>query len=168
MFIDLFSVLGFENQSVFSRAVEISNHNEFVWFYPLVGFIHKSIDNQLLTLSNNDLMLLLLVNLQNVYLHWLQGVLKSVGRLKGLILRSQLIVLLRNKCFNETPPSTSEELRRKLRMFRDAYANNQHVEVIIPPIFNTANEMYPIFIWKVKTNKCYALIKVKTITSQIN
>ncbi|XP_054281681.1 H(+)/Cl(-) exchange transporter 7-like isoform X2 [Macrosteles quadrilineatus] len=57
-----------------------------------------------------------------------QGVLKSVGRLKGLILRSQLIVLLRNKCFNETPPSTSDELRKKLRMFRDAYAQNQHVE----------------------------------------
>uniref|UniRef100_A0A1B6JW70 Chloride channel protein n=1 Tax=Homalodisca liturata TaxID=320908 RepID=A0A1B6JW70_9HEMI len=59
-----------------------------------------------------------------------QGVLKSVGRLKGLILRSQLIVLLRNKCFNETPPTSSDELRRKLRMFRDAYANNQHVEVL--------------------------------------
>lgn len=60
----------------------------------------------------------------------LQGVLKSVGRLKGLILRSQLIVLLRNKCFNEMAPSSSDDLRRKLRMFRDAYARNQHVEVI--------------------------------------
>ncbi|XP_039289878.1 H(+)/Cl(-) exchange transporter 7 isoform X2 [Nilaparvata lugens] len=57
-----------------------------------------------------------------------RGVLKSVGRLRGLILRSQLIVLLKNKSFNEPPPANSEDLRKKLRMFRDAYAKNQTLE----------------------------------------
>ncbi|KAF6198876.1 hypothetical protein GE061_006899 [Apolygus lucorum] len=58
-----------------------------------------------------------------------QGVLKSAGRLKGLILKSQLLILLHSKSFNELVPHTSEQLRKKLHMFREAYAKHQKIQV---------------------------------------
>ncbi|XP_014248835.1 H(+)/Cl(-) exchange transporter 7-like [Cimex lectularius] len=57
------------------------------------------------------------------------GVLKSAGRLKGLILKSQLLILLHSKSFNEVVPSTSEQLRKKLHMFREAYAKYQKIQL---------------------------------------
>uniref|UniRef100_A0A0A9WGN6 H(+)/Cl(-) exchange transporter 7 n=2 Tax=Lygus hesperus TaxID=30085 RepID=A0A0A9WGN6_LYGHE len=58
----------------------------------------------------------------------IQGVLKSAGRLKGLILKSQLLILLHSKSFNELVPHTSEQLRKKLHMFREAYAKHQKIQ----------------------------------------
>lgn len=45
---------------------------------------------------------------------------KSYGRYRGLILRSQLIVLLNNRIFNETSDKWSSK-EVKLKLFRDAY-----------------------------------------------
>nr|XP_024217492.1 H(+)/Cl(-) exchange transporter 7-like [Halyomorpha halys] len=54
---------------------------------------------------------------------------QSAGRLKGLILKSQLLILLHSKSFNELAPSTSEQLRKKLQLFREAYAKHQKMQL---------------------------------------
>ena len=52
----------------------------------------------------------------------------SYGRFRGLILRSQLIVLLQNKIFNECAESWDKDL--SIKMFRDEYPRYPTIEQV--------------------------------------
>lgn len=52
---------------------------------------------------------------------YLQPEVTTYKRLRGLILRSQLIVLLQNKLYNETANSTWSNTKVDMNMFRDEY-----------------------------------------------
>lgn len=53
---------------------------------------------------------------------------KCYGRLRGLILRSQLIVLLQNKVFNEYTDRWEGDL--SIKMFRDEYPRYPTIEKV--------------------------------------
>lgn len=57
---------------------------------------------------------------------------RSYGRFRGLIQRWQLIVLLKEKIFNETAENTLDILN--LRIFRNAYPRYPSIETVIPEI----------------------------------